>query len=126
MSDQSLTPEMRREILAQCYESGNALPLYMGAYRAEHPGCGTTACITGSAIFLFDKEPWDEYDIYQPDYTLNRWRGTVALKAAKLLGLRVPYEHVKEDPDHLFYQFDIETPAQAAAALRALNVKTKA
>ena len=100
----------------------------MCIYRAEYPGCGTTACIAGSTIFLFDKKLWDEYDDRcQSGYALNsRWMDTVASRAAELLGLPVPDKYAEDDPDHLFYQFDIKTPEEAAAALRALNVNVDA
>ena len=127
MSDQNITPEMRREILAQYYESGKALPLDMTNYRFDMSKCGTTACIAGSAIFLFDKDLFDSYEKCKVNFiNLKNWMNTVASRAAKLLGLHVPDEDAEKDPDHLFYQFDITTPQQAADALRALNVKADA
>jgi len=120
MSDQNLTPEMRREILAQYYESGEALPLDMGFYRSETFECGTTACIAGSAVFIFDKDLWDKYDKFN-FAGLEKWVDDVVLKAAELLGLPEPIIN----SNHLFYNFNITTPQQAAAALRALNVKAE-
>jgi len=124
MSDQNLTPEMRREILAQYYESGKALPLDMSLYRLDTEECGTTVCIAGFAVFLFDKDLWNSYDKFN-FAKHGKWVDDAVSTAAKLLGLSSPADD-RNNLDHLFHRFDIATPQQAAAALRALNVKADA
>jgi len=119
--NKDLTPEIRREILAQYYESDKALPIDMEYYRLDNRVCGTTACIAGSTIFLFEKELWDEYPETRYADKLYEWNFKVKYKAAELLGLPLPNDKGFLEKDHLFLQFDIYTPEQAVTALRALN-----
>ncbi|CAM6003675.1 unnamed protein product [Sphagnum balticum] len=116
-----LTPKMRRDILAQYYESGKALPINMGTYRSDEHGCGTTACIAGSTIFLFKKVLWDAYPGTENKYKFYEWGTKVAHKAAELLGLPLPTDRGIFEEDHLFVQFDIDTPEWAAKEIRALT-----
>ncbi|CAM6053275.1 unnamed protein product [Sphagnum tenellum] len=116
-----LTPKIRREILAQYYESDKALPINMDTYRSGEHACGTTACIAGSAIFLFDKELWDTYPGTEDKVKLYYWGTEVAYKASELLGLPLPTDEGIFEEDHLFVRFDIDTPEGAAKEIRALN-----